>query len=137
MPRLILTGRVGGLSFDLRGTGAALLAHGAQVCGRPIAGWSPPKDSKGLIEDRQLLRSMHQQATQRVVEEVGLVSDLDMLERLRHVERPSGLDIQTQFTQKPGEVENVLEELAHSTRRQETGGRRQRGTRGLHLTALS
>ena len=79
---------------------------------------------------------MHQQAAQRVIE-VGLVSDLDILERLRHVECPSGLDTQTQFTEKPGEVKNVLEEIAHSTSKQETGDQEYRREREGYARLLS
>ena len=109
--RLILARRVASRSFDLGGTRAVSFTQGAQISGRPILGRSPPKNSKGLVEDRHLLRSMHQQAAQRVVE-VGPLSDLDMFERLHHVERPRRRDIQTQRTEEPGEVENVFEEIA-------------------------
>ena len=83
------------LGFVLGRPGAALLAHGAEVPGRPVAVRPPPEDAERLIEQRQVVDAVDQQAAERVVE-LRPPPDVHVGERRRDLARAPRLHVEPQ-----------------------------------------
>jgi hypothetical protein len=70
-----------------------------------------PEHVKSLIEERNVFVTMHEQATDRVIE-ITLVSNLDEAQRLNQVHHPARVHIQTEAAQQAPEQDQVVKELA-------------------------
>jgi len=86
--------------------------HRAEIVRRPLAGPGSPEHAEGFVEQREVLRPLDEQRTQREVE-VGPASDLDVFERAGDVDHAAGRYLETGRVQDLAEVQQVVEEKAH------------------------
>jgi len=71
-----------------------------------------PEGSKRRVEQREISLPMHQERAKTVVE-LRPVSDVDVVERVRDVNHPTGMHVEARVVQQAAEVNQVAEERAH------------------------
>ncbi len=110
--RLCPIGICPGRRFELRIASASLLAHGAKVRRRPVTWRRTPEHAEGVVEQGEILGTMHEQTSQRVIE-LAPISDVDVLDGVGDVEGANGLHVDAGRTQQTGEMKEVRQEGAH------------------------
>ena len=110
--RLCPIGIFRGRRFELRIASASLLAHGATVRRRPVTWRRTPEHAEGVVEQGEILGTMHEQTSQRVIE-LAPISDVDVLDGVGDVEGANGLHVDAGRTQQTGEMKEVRQEGAH------------------------
>ncbi len=74
-----------------------------------------PERVEGAVEDRDLFLAMDEQRAAGVIHLVAR-AEIDMPERVDHVEQPASVDVDARVPQDASEDQQVVEEVRHRLR---------------------